>query len=271
MTDCIPGVIIHGAIHADIARRHCPEDANPLPASNSRRFSPAGEHPPARRGNSRPRRYPMATNPGILGLDLLNAAPYGAYSVDLSQTIRLWNPSAQRITGHRAEDVIGRHCHEVLQNLFEDHGAPACQDGCPSLQAAREGRPPPVCQVRMLCASGHRKLVTITPMIIVAAEAPGPMLIHLFHEIGDRARAARVAETVEDLQAGPTPDTSEGVTNRELEVLKLTAGGLTPREIAGELHISYHTVRNYIASARRKLGAPTKLDMIRNAKALGLI
>ncbi len=44
----------------------------------------------------------MATTSGIIGLDSLNGAPYGAYAVNLDQIIRYWNRSAERITGHRA-------------------------------------------------------------------------------------------------------------------------------------------------------------------------
>ncbi len=58
------------------------------------------------------------TNIGIL--DLLNQAPYGAYAVDMSQTILFWNPSAERILGFKANQMIGRRCYEVLRNLPEE-------------------------------------------------------------------------------------------------------------------------------------------------------
>ena len=69
----------------------------------------------------------------------------------------------------------------------------------------------------------------------------------------------------------PPPETNEQLTPRELETLKLTALSMTPREIVGEMHISYNTVRKYTAEARRKLGARNKLEMVRNAQALFLI
>ena len=217
----------------------------------------------------------MATNLHIIGLDLLDAAPYGAYAVNLSQTIWYWNPSAERITGHPSQDVIGHPCYQVLQNFSGDGKMPVCQHCCPSLRTAREGRIPLAYDVRMLCASGQRKLVTITPLIISAAEVVGTVLVHLFHETGDLAIAARIAKTVETTLAGRPTSGKTGnnhqVTERELEILRLTALGLKPHEIAKELHISYHTVRNHIASMRQKLKARNRLDLVINAQNLGII
>lgn len=44
---------------------------------------------------------------------------------------------------------------------------------------------------------------------------------------------------------------------RELEVADLLARGRTPKEIAGRLSLSLHTVRHYADGARVKLGART--------------
>lgn len=50
--------------------------------------------------------------------------------------------------------------------------------------------------------------------------------------------------------------------DRECEVLQLTANGLMPDEIASRLHLSPHTVRNHIRNVMAKLGAHTKLDAV---------
>ena len=90
------------------------------------------------------------TTEGIL--DLLSAAPYGVYAVDISQTIVFWNRSAEQILGHKASQVIGRRCYEVLQNLPSEGSTPVCMEGCPSIRLARERRVPPVARVRARCA-----------------------------------------------------------------------------------------------------------------------
>ena len=56
---------------------------------------------------------------------------------------------------------------------------------------------------------------------------------------------------------------------REAEVLQQLAAGAGPAEIATELHLSYGTVRNYLASAVTKLGARNRLDAVRIATKAG--
>lgn len=61
------------------------------------------------------------------------------------------------------------------------------------------------------------------------------------------------------------------LTERECEVLQLSAEGRTPEEIAQELYLSTHTVRNHIRNAMGKLQAHTKLDAVVKAARLRLI
>lgn len=61
------------------------------------------------------------------------------------------------------------------------------------------------------------------------------------------------------------------LTEREADVLRLTAEGSNPREIAARLHLTYGTVRNYLASAVTKLGARNRVDAIRIATEAGWI
>jgi two-component system response regulator DesR len=61
------------------------------------------------------------------------------------------------------------------------------------------------------------------------------------------------------------------LTPREVEVLRLSAGGSPPRQIAGELFISTATVRNYLSSIIAKLNARTQVDAVRIATDAGWI
>ena len=172
--------------------------------------------------------------------DRLQDAPYGAYAIDLSQTIMFWNAEAKRILGHEADGVIGRKCYEVVQSLPADSGdRPICIENCPAIVAANHGRIPPVSHVRMLCASGQRKPVTVIPLI-TSDQDDRLVLIHMFHE------------TPVD---GSSELASLPLTPRELEVLSLLALGLRPTEIAEQLFISVHTVRKHIRNACEKLHA----------------
>ena len=216
----------------------------------------------------------------------MNLAPYGVYAVDMSQTIVFWNPSAERILGHRPDDVIGRTCYEVCRGVPEQDSTPVCIKGCPAIQTARQGTVPPVFHVRMLCVSGSRKPVTVTPLIIPVSEnGDSVLLVHLFHENINDSQARVVAEDVLDMLSGtpispPTPadsiidtDIAEAhtLTSREIEVLRLVAASLDTEQIAEQLYISSHTVLNHIRNARFKLNAQNKLSAVLSAQRLGLL
>lgn len=52
------------------------------------------------------------------------------------------------------------------------------------------------------------------------------------------------------------------LTAREREIVELLAEGNAPKEIAGRLGISHWTVRNHIASARRRTDSATTVQLV---------
>lgn len=58
---------------------------------------------------------------------------------------------------------------------------------------------------------------------------------------------------------------------REVDVLRLTAGGATVKEIAGELFLAGGTVRNLTSAAIKKLGGRNRFDAARIAIEHGLL
>jgi two-component system NarL family response regulator len=67
-----------------------------------------------------------------------------------------------------------------------------------------------------------------------------------------------LAKKVDERQAVPTPR----LTDRELEVLKLVAQGLTNREIASELFISDNTVKNHVRNILEKLHLHSRMEAV---------
>ncbi len=63
----------------------------------------------------------------------------------------------------------------------------------------------------------------------------------------------------------------ERLTAREKEVLRLMAEGISSRDIAKHLGISYTTVRTHIRSLGSKLGVHSKLEAIVKARDLALV
>jgi len=82
---------------------------------------------------------------------------------------------------------------------------------------------------------------------------------------------SRVFDTEPD--ADPRLEASAVVTLSpgELEVLELLNTGLTPAEIAAQLFLSLHTVRDRIKTMHRKLGVASQVEAIATATRLGLL
>ena len=69
-------------------------------------------------------------------------------------------------------------------------------------------------------------------------------------------------------EPGPPPD---GLTEREFDVLRLLVLGHTNAEIAAELHLSVRTVEAHRAHLQRKLGRPSRAELVRYALDRGLL
>ncbi len=64
-------------------------------------------------------------------------------------------------------------------------------------------------------------------------------------------------------------DDADPLTDRERQVLRLAGEGATTAGIAGELHLSQGTVRNYLSEAIGKLGAQNRVEAARIARSKG--
>jgi DNA-binding CsgD family transcriptional regulator len=71
--------------------------------------------------------------------------------------------------------------------------------------------------------------------------------------------------------ASSTRDNPAGLTDRQVQVLRLLADGLTNAEIASRLVLSVRTVDTHVATILGKLEVPTRRDAARRATDLGLL
>jgi DNA-binding NarL/FixJ family response regulator len=72
------------------------------------------------------------------------------------------------------------------------------------------------------------------------------------------------------LDAGPSPDLA-CLTERELEILKLIAEGLSNAEIADRLFLGESTVKTHVSSVLRKLGVRDRVQAVIAAYDAGLV
>ncbi|MFD3440029.1 response regulator [Streptomyces sp. NPDC058685] len=90
-------------------------------------------------------------------------------------------------------------------------------------------------------------------------------------ELASAIRRVLTGETVIDpvlaaaaLSAGPNP-----LTAREQDVLNASVDGATVADIAGTLHLSESTVRNYLSSAIGKTATRNRMEAVRAARRQG--
>ncbi|MEU6730841.1 response regulator transcription factor [Nonomuraea wenchangensis] len=90
-------------------------------------------------------------------------------------------------------------------------------------------------------------------------------------ELADAVRRVHAGGRVFDrkLAAASVSTGANPLTGRERDVLRAAAEGGTVADIAGRLHLSDGTVRNYLSSAIGKLGARNRAEAARAAEAKG--
>ena len=69
----------------------------------------------------------------------------------------------------------------------------------------------------------------------------------------------------------PQPGLIDPLSEREIEVLRLLAGGMTNQEIADKLIISLNTIKTHVKNIHTKLGVRNRLEASVRAHNLGLI
>jgi DNA-binding CsgD family transcriptional regulator len=86
------------------------------------------------------------------------------------------------------------------------------------------------------------------------------------HEAGIARRGLQKGRAEATSGAPSTP-----LTQREMEVLRLVAQGMSEREVADKLFISHHTAHRHLTNIRLKLNATTQAAAVAHALRVGLI
>jgi len=90
---------------------------------------------------------------------------------------------------------------------------------------------------------------------------------------GEKVMASAVANRVLEMLTGTSTPKQfyDGLTNREIEILKLLANGMANKQIAFRLKISEKTVRNHVSNTYEKLGIYDRSQAVLYAVKKGLV
>jgi PAS domain S-box-containing protein len=181
----------------------------------------------------------------------------GVCAVDPQGRVALWNRAAERIVGFTAPEVLGRLCCHVFVGS-DGLGAPLCYNGChlpsPGDRWASSRRFALTTRAKV----GAPVRLVIDAFPVHDARGERSAVVHLFRYLSPPRRPGQVPG-VESAEAEAI------LTPRELEVLRLIAGGANTRVIATRLVISPATVRNHVQNLLGKLGVHSRLEAVAHA------
>jgi PAS domain S-box-containing protein len=209
-------------------------------------------------------------------LAILARTADGVFALDQAERVVFWSAAAERITGYRADEVLGRPCYEIFGSE-QRAGCHHCQPDCPVIRAARNQEPVPTYNVLVRTKADVPILLNIS--VIVPLESHESVCtIHLFRDATHQLRYETYVEQILSAAAqlaGPQQTLAQHVSQvtplfaplsaREKEVLGLLVQGKSAREIAETLGISYVTVRNHLQALLRKFGVHTQRQVIKLA------
>ncbi|MFC0550675.1 LuxR C-terminal-related transcriptional regulator [Planotetraspora thailandica] len=134
--------------------------------------------------------------------------------------------------------------------------------------AARLGEKVPRCRVMVLAPQpnpGHIKRAFAAGVLGYMSIQVGPeQLADGIRRISSGHRVVDPDLAVAAIEAADNP-----LTPRELDVMRLAAGGARSKEIADQLRLSVGTVRNHLSRVICKTGARGRVDAVRIARDAG--
>ncbi len=167
------------------------------------------------------------------------------------------NPDAENLLELKAQECLWRPCFEVVAAL-DSSGRPFCRKDCPIRKNLRAGLGLEVHHLQMSRRQSGLLPFHLLPIAVKGPKGPEPWLVHCVIEAGRCQRLydylARVANRPSVMQATLLPDTQR-LTPRETEILELLVEDRDLLQIARDLHVSYHTIRNHIQHILPKLSA----------------
>jgi diguanylate cyclase (GGDEF)-like protein/PAS domain S-box-containing protein len=104
---------------------------------------------------------------------VLDSLQTGVYLVDRERKIVFWNDGAERVTGYRRHDVVGRSCRDNILMQCNDRGCVLCGAICPFTQTMQDGKPREA-RIELRHKEGHQ--IPVRMRIVPIRNAHGSLI-----------------------------------------------------------------------------------------------
>jgi len=143
----------------------------------------------------------------------------GVYLVDTERRITYWNSGAERITGYRSDEAVGRRCQDNLLVHVDKRGNSLCLNGCPLSWTMANGQPQES-EVYVQHRDGYRVPISVraTPIHDGTGRVVGAVEI-----FSDNSRVAAMTDLNEELRQLSLLDPLTEVGNRRFLEQQLLA------------------------------------------------
>ncbi len=185
----------------------------------------------------------------------------GVFAVGPAGRVTLWNRSAEKILGWSAAEVMGRACCEIFAGL-DGHGNRLCYQGCHVMSLVKLGESVQHFDMQTRTKAGRPVWLNISILQAPGGPAGRSLTIHLFRDVTATRELLRVVSESLQSPAAPSAVAETILSRRELEVLRLMAGGANTKALAERLHVSPATIRNHAQSIFAKLGVHSRLEAV---------
>jgi diguanylate cyclase (GGDEF)-like protein/PAS domain S-box-containing protein len=142
--------------------------------------------------------------------DLIDNLYDGIYFVDRDRRINYWNNGAERITGYKFNQVIGRFCRDNILNHITADGTLLCLNGCPLAASMDDGKPREA-EVFLHHHDGHRLpvVVRVSPIRNKDGEIIGAV-----ETFSNNEQVIQTRRQVDELRQSAFTDPLTGIGNR---------------------------------------------------------
>src|SRR5450631_1224639 len=151
-------------------------------------------------GSTAPRRagFDLSTADPNFFKGLLDHMADGVYFVDKDRRILYWNEGASRLTGYKAEEMVGRFCQDDTLCHLDAEGTKLCKNACPLSACVNDGEAHEAV-VFLRHKQGRRVPVSVRVQPVRAADGSILGAVEIFSDVTAQYAAHRRTEDLERL------------------------------------------------------------------------